>query len=205
MRISLSGVRLAPGAVLLAGLSLACASAIVPTPAVLLEARSAPIVRARLGVSLRGPQGRGRVTALVGFVRPDALRIEIPGPSGARLIVVTRGGRLTAVFPAERAVFLGTARAADLEAVLGVGLGPSEMMDLLVGTPPASVASPKVDWGARWPRRVSGTLSDGTRLTIRLQELETPEALPAAAFGDPPHVGYREVSADEARTLLGGR
>jgi hypothetical protein len=188
-----------------ATLDLACASARLPTPAAQAEIRAVEVLRARLGVSLRGPNGRGRVTVLVGFARPDALRLELPGPAGARLIVVARGERLTAVFPAERAVYLGAARAADLEAVLGVGLEPSEIMDLLVGAPSARVASPRVDWGPRWPRRVSGRLADGTSLTIRLREVETPAALPPTAFVDPPHVGYREVDAEEARTLLGGR
>ena len=48
---------------------------------------------------------------LLAFRRPDALRIEIPGPAGARLVAVARGDRLWAVFPAERAVYYGAARA----------------------------------------------------------------------------------------------
>jgi hypothetical protein len=55
-------------------------------------------------VSVSGPEVRGRSRVLLAFRRPDALRIEIPGPAGARLVAVVRAGRLTAVLPAERAV-----------------------------------------------------------------------------------------------------
>jgi hypothetical protein len=102
------------------------------------------------------------------FRRPDALRIEIPGPAGARLVAVVRAGRLTAVLPAERAVLESAASAAELEALLGVALRPAE-------------------------------------ITATMDEAETGLELPEAAFDPPPHAGYRQIDAAEARRLLGGR
>src|SRR3954451_24578550 len=72
----------------------------VPPVAVVEAARQVPSYSARLEVSLRGRGLRARTRVLVGFRRPDALRIEIPGPAGARLVAVARGERLWAVFPA---------------------------------------------------------------------------------------------------------
>jgi hypothetical protein len=178
-----------------------CASARLPPPAAREEVRQTPVLRARIRVSVRGPDGRGHATVLVGFARPDSLRLEIPGPAGARIVVVAREGRLTAVFPPQRAVYLGRASAADLEAVLGVGLAPDEIMDLLVGAPSPRIASPRVRWGERFPKRVAGRLPDGTSLDIRVREVEALQALPPAAFAEPAHPGYRLVDADEARDL----
>jgi hypothetical protein len=139
------------------------------------------------------------------FRRPDALRIEIPGPAGARLVAVIRAGRLTAVLPAERAFLDSPATAADLEALLGVALTPTELMDVLVGTAPAGLRDYRASWGETLPRRVQAVLADGTRLDARVDEAEKDVALPEAAFDPPPHPGYRPVDAAEARRLLGGR
>src|SRR6185503_2010559 len=99
----------------------ACAGALRPAPPeIAARARAAQTYSARLRVSLRGPEFRARARILLGFRRPDALRLEVPGPSGAQLIAVARGGSLLAVFPAERAVFAGAATEADLKALLGV-------------------------------------------------------------------------------------
>lgn len=192
---------LGASALLAAMLGMGCASARLPPLAVRQEAWGTAVLRARLKVHLKGPDGRGRTTVLVGFARPDALRLEIPGPTGARVVVVAHGADLTAVFPSERAVYRGGASAADVEAVLGVGLAPGEIMDLLVGAPPPRVASARVWWGERLPKRVKCTLPDGTRLDVRLRDVDTPGALPAAAFREPAHAGFRLVGADEAREL----
>src|SRR5262245_66115581 len=139
-------MRFAPPALLAAFAATSCATVAVPPPAdVLGRAQGASSYSARLSVSLRGEGLRARTKALLAFERPGSLRIEIPGPSGARLLAVTRSGRFTAVFPTERAVFEGSADAAELEAVLGVGLTPSEVMDLLVG-----VAPPRTRYRAHW-------------------------------------------------------
>jgi hypothetical protein len=156
-------------------------------------------------VSVKGKDVRGRTRVLMAFRRPDAVRIEIPGPAGARLVAVIREGRLTAVLPTERAFLESAATASDLEALLGVGLSPDALMDVLVGVAPAGVREYRARWGEALPRRVDAQLADGTRLTAKVDEAESGLALPEAAFLPPPHRGYRPVGADEARRLLGGR
>lgn len=190
------------GALLLAA---ACATARLPPPGVAERAAAAPTWSGSARVSVKGGDVRGRSRVVMAFRRPDGLRIEIPGPAGARLVAVVRDGRLTAVLPAERAVLESAATAADLEALLGVALAPEELMDVLVGKAPPGLRDFRVRWGETLPRRVEALLADGTRLVATVDEAEAGVELPDAAFGPPPHPGYRAIAAAEARRLLGGR
>lgn len=183
----------------------ACASLPARPPSGVAErAQGTLSYSARLQVSLRGKELRARTAALVAFRRPDALRVEIPGPAGARLLAVARADRFVAVFPGERAVFTGSATAADLGALLGVALTPPEVMDLLVGVPPTGVRAFTARWGPEAPRRIEADLADGTRLWVTVEEPRLGDALPERAFLDPPHDGYRPVGADEARGIWSG-
>jgi hypothetical protein len=186
-------------------LPVACASARLPPPSVMSAAAAAASYSASLRVSVRGADVRGRTHVLLAFLRPDAVRIEIPGPSGARLVAVARQGRLIAVLPPERAVLESTSSPADLAALLGVALAPEELMDVLVGTAPRTARSYEARWGATLPRRVDAVLSDGTRIEATVDDAEAGLPLPAAAFDSPPHDGFRPIDAAEARRLLGGR
>jgi hypothetical protein len=156
-------------------------------------------------VSVSGEELRGRSRALLAFQRPDAMRLEIPGPAGARLVAVARANRLTAVLPQERARLESAASAADLEALVGVPLAPAELMDVLLGTAPAGARRYQADWGTTLPRRVRAELADGTRLDARVDEAEAGVELPAAAFDPPRCNGCRPIDADEARRLLTAR
>lgn len=177
----------------------------LPPADVAARARETPSYSARLRVSLKGPGLRARTPALVAFRRPDGLRIEVPGPAGPRVVAVARGGRLVAVFPAERAVYAGEARASQLEALLGVALEPAEVMDLLVGVPSPRLKRYAAAWGPSLPRRIEATLPDGATLKATVEAPEAGAALPDAAFAEPPHDGYRSVDAEEARSLWSGR
>jgi len=183
----------------------ACATARLPPPAVAASAAAAASWSGSARVSVKGSDLRGRSRVLLAFRRPDSLRIEIPGPSGARLVAAIRDGRLTAVMPGDRAYLESPASPADLGALLGVALAPDELMDVLVGRAPAGLRDYRADWGETLPRRVQAVLADGTHLDARLDDVEKNVDLPAAAFDPPPHAGYRAVDADEARSLLGGR
>jgi hypothetical protein len=152
-----------------------------------------------------GKDLRGRSRALVAFRRPDAMRLEIPGPAGARLVAVARANRLTAVLPAEQARLESAASAADLEALVGVPLAPAELMDVLLGTAPPGARRYEADWGGALPRRVRAELEDGTRLDARVDEAEAGLELPPAAFDPPSCRGCRAIDADEARRLLTAR
>jgi hypothetical protein len=78
-------------------------------------------------------------------------------------------------------------------------------MDVLVGVPPAGLRDYQAQWGKTLPRRVEATLADGTRLKATVDEAEADPDLAEAAFLPPPHPGYRQVDAEEARRLLGRR
>jgi len=183
----------------------ACASFRPPAPGVAERAAAAGSYSASLRVSVSGADLRGGSRALVAFRRPDALRIEIPGPSGARLVAVARDGRLVAVLPSERAVLEREARPEELQALLGVALSPGELMDVLVGTPPEGLREYRADWGPAFPRRIVAVLADGTKLRATVEESDDGTGVAAAAFDAPVHEGFRPVDADEARRLLGGR
>ena len=160
---------------------------------------------ASLRVSVSGAELRGRSRALVAFRRPDALRIEIPGPSGARLVAVAREGRLTAVLPAERAVLEREASPAELEALIGIALAP-EAADGHAGRRRAAGARElRGRWGRTLPTRIDAVLDDGTRVRATVDEADAGETVAGAAFDPPSHAGYRPIDADEARRLLGGR
>ena len=182
----------------------ACARPLPPSPDVVRRAAALDSYSADLRVSVRGSL-RGGSRALVAFRRPDALRIEIPGPAGVRLVAVTRDGRLTAVLPAERAVLERAATPLELEALVGIPLSPAELMDLLVGVPPKGVRRYEVRWGRELPTRIDAQLQDGTRVKATVQDADAGGNLAPAAFDPPPHPGYRPIDADEARRLLGGR
>ena len=186
-------------------LSAACATARLPPPGVAERAASATVWSGSLRVSVKGPDVRGRSRVLMAFRRPDALRIEIPGPAGARLVAVVRGGRLVAVLPGDRAFLESAAAPSDLEALLGLALAPEELMDVLVGVAPPRARAYRARWGETLPRRVEAVLEDGTRLDATVEDAEAGLDLPEAAFDPPPHDGHRRVDADEARRLLGGR
>jgi hypothetical protein len=195
-----------PASLAAAFATFSCASLPAPPPAVTVErARRATTLSAALRVRLDGPELRARARALVAFRRPDALRIEVPGPAGLRLLAVVRGDRLLATFPAERAFYEGSASPEEMDALLGVALSAPELMDLLVGTASPRLRGYRARWGASLPRKIDATLPDGARLAVTLEDAELDAAVPEAAFADPPHPGYRPIDAAEARGLWSGR
>jgi outer membrane lipoprotein-sorting protein len=196
---------LGAAAALLALGSAGCAHLRPPAPDVARAARELPSYSASLRVSLSGGGLRGRGRVLLAFARPDALRVEVPGPGGVRLLAVTRGGTLWAVFPGEAAWFEGPAEAEQMEALLGLALAPAEVMDLLLGRPAPRLRAFRAGWDARLPRRVEATLPDGSRLRVKVDEVQSPATLPPAAFEEPPHPGYRKLTAGEARALWSRR
>jgi hypothetical protein len=180
----------------------ACATGIrVPAPDVAARARSAATYSATVRVDLRGPEIRGRTRAFVGLERPDALRIELPGPTGPRLLAVAKGDVLVAVFPGERAVFTSKATAAEMESLFGVALTPAELFDLLVGRGPARLESYEAIWGPSLPREVRAVFPGGARLTAKVEEAEMNPSFGPGVFEAPAHSGFRVVDAQEARTL----
>ncbi len=177
----------------------------VPDPADIAAAAATPSYSGRLRISLDGPTLRARTPLLLAFRRPDGLRIEVPGPSGPRLVAVASGERLWAVFPGDRAFFEGRPTEADFEALLGVALTPREVMDLLVGLPAPRLTAYEARWRGPLPARIHATLPDTGRLRVTVDEAEAAAVLPAQAFDEPPHAGYRAIGPEEARRMWGGR
>jgi hypothetical protein len=172
-----------------------------PAPDVALRAKQAGSYSGELRLSLTGPDVRARASVLVGFRRPDALRIEVPGPTGARLVAVAREGRFVAAFPHDRAYFDGSATSEVLESLFGVALAPAEVMDVIVGVSSPRLRAYKADWGPALPRRVEATLPDGARLKLDTVDAQLDAQVPSEAFDAPAHDGYKRISAAEARTL----
>jgi hypothetical protein len=183
-----------------------CATFRPPQPGVMMQAQASPTYSAEIRASLRGPQGRGRMNALVAFRRPDDLRIEVPGPAGPRLTVVASRGTVTSVFTEDRAVFTGPATADTVDAILGVALSPGEIMDLLVGRASSpSIVSARFGWGANGPDEIDARFNDGSQLRVHVRGIELGREYPEAAFRPPPHDGYRPIQADEVADILGRR
>jgi hypothetical protein len=180
----------------------ACAGHFRPaTPGAAAALREAGTYSAAVRVSVGGRILRGRASAVIAWRRPGSLRVEVAGPTGARLVAVAHDDRLTAVFPADQAVYRGAATREAFRDVLGLSLGPADVIDLLSGVAPASVRDYRADWGPIAPLRVEGRLQDGARLGVHIDEPEVGAAIPDAAFAPPPAPGYREVTAEEASRL----
>jgi hypothetical protein len=186
--------------------STGCATPLTPAPAGAPElARSAPSYSASLRVSLKSASLRARTRAFVAFRRPDALRVEIPGPVGPRLVAVARAGRLTAVFPGDHAVFTSEASADAFASLLGIALEPSEIMDLLVGTPSRKLRAYRAGWGPERPNAIEATLPDGGHLYLTVEDAGLGPELGSMAFDPPPSEGFHAVTAVEARKLWSAR
>ncbi len=183
----------------------ACAHTPAPAPEVAQAARASASYAATLRVSVDAPHLRGRARVLLAFARPDRLRVELPGPSGARLVAVARGGRLWAVFPGEAAYFSGPADVEQMDALLGLALTPEEVMDALVGQAPSRLRAYQARWRGALPSDVRGTFAGGGRFSVKVTQAEAPAPVPERAFDEPPHDGYRLLDVHEARALWGGR
>jgi hypothetical protein len=195
-------VRRLSAALLAAGVTAACSKLPPPpSPEVAEAARTLQSYSANLSVKVGGRKVAPRTPVIVGFKRPDRLRLEMPSAGGARLILVAKDGQLTAVFPRARAVYQGPADRAVLGDITGVSLAPPDVMDFLVGFTPPAVTDYVVYWGPRLPRRVRGKLEDGTRLDVMVTDPAPGAAIQDRAFEPPPHERYRRITAAEAREL----
>lgn len=180
-------------------LAAGCASLPAASPAARAEAQRATTYTANLRVSMRGPELRGRADAVVGFRRPDALRVELPAGAGLRLLAVAQGERLVVAFPGERSYYEGAATAEAFGSLLGVALAPADLMDVLLGLTPTRVRALDVQWGPIAPSRVVAQLHDGTRLEAKVREPELGRPLGDGAFAPPSTAGWQRLTMDEAR------
>ncbi len=102
-----------------------------------LESSQQSIVRYQAVLKVRGegPEGRFSATELVVFERPDRVRLELLATFGSsRWIAVTDGGEITVLFPRSREYLQESAVEDVVSALLGIPLGPEEVMAILAGS-----------------------------------------------------------------------
>jgi len=105
-----------------------------------LAARRAAVTSLRAQARLRsGLTGLWTREALL-VRRPDAVRIDVLSPFGLALAVGVRGSILWAYPPAQSTRYEGPASAANLRRFLGAAVEVGDVVDVLLGLPPARVA-----------------------------------------------------------------
>lgn len=118
----------------------------LPDPALLLreiQGRTERIrtLRASARLKVSSPRGRASVKEYISIERPGSVRFEtlgLFGPlGGAQSLLVSDGGTLEAYFPGERKGFVGRATPANFGYFVPIPLGPTQMITVLLGSPPA--------------------------------------------------------------------
>ena len=83
----------------------------------------------------KGPAGRFSATQVIIFERPDRMRVELLGAFGStRWVAVADQGEIVVWFPGRREYLRDTRVKKVVGVLLGVELGPSEVMAALAGT-----------------------------------------------------------------------
>jgi len=127
---------------------------------------SARTMQAELGLSGRAGEEKLRGRALVGFEKPDAMRLEGLAPFGApAFILAARGREATLLLPRDDRVLRSASAAEILGALTGVSLAPADLQAILTG---CVTAAPKAvggtQYGADWR---SIDLEDGAKIYLR--------------------------------------
>ncbi len=91
--------------------------------------------QAVIGIRGKGPDGRFSATLVIIFERPDRMRVELLGAFGStRWVAVAGQGEIVVWFPGRRECLRDTRVEKVVGALLGLALGPSEVMAALSGT-----------------------------------------------------------------------
>jgi len=101
------------------------------------ESRTTLRARARLKAGVAGLWSR----QVVLVQRPSEVRMDVMSPFGLVLAVGTQRNLLWAYSPSEQARFEGEASPANLARFLGAPVSVGDLVDILMGLPPARVAS----------------------------------------------------------------
>ena len=136
-------------------------------------------------MTLSSPRGSFSARVVFGVAASDSLRIEIPGGSGLRFLLICNDGRLRADLPEDDAMFEGVATGEVMNELFGIDLAPKDLIAALLGSAPPSL---RVDWrfDRSKPAHVSMAKSTVARLSLALDDPETsaPSAT-AFVFGPP--------------------
>lgn len=150
-----------------------------------------------------GPQGRIRLRGLLAVSGADALRVEIPGPTGGSgFFLIADASEVVALLAPERLYYRGSAEAPILRELLGLDLDTRQVSRLLGGREAGlgdACAPSRRRWtvlpgGARIPSKIRIDCG-ATRLKLRLREIgPLTEARAHAAFDPIPLPdGYRQT------------
>lgn len=192
-----------------AGLCLALSSCAahgrIATPLEIASLRNAEGLVASGRLKLRNARGSLTIPVVMGALRPDKIRIEVPSGGGIRFLFIVANGHIVAEDPSTRTRFTGAANEASLFDLFGVRLSTDELVASLFGKPPSRASTYEWRFEAGRPREVTIALQSGEGLSFRLDdpELERP---PATAFAiDASRENYEPVTALEMSRHLGLR
>jgi outer membrane lipoprotein-sorting protein len=98
------------------------------------QCRDVRSLSAELTISGRAGHQRLRGHVLAGLAAPDRIRLEAAAPFGAPVfILVADGTTTTLLLPRDNRVLRGESPAAILDALVGLDLGPSDLLAILSG------------------------------------------------------------------------
>jgi len=112
-----------------------------------IEARRASLTSLRARMRLRSGLARMWTRQAVLVQRPSAIRIDVLSPFGLALALGTEGRTLWAFPPQQGVRYEGPASPANFARLLGTPLGAGELVDVLLGVPPArqAIAAPTLE------------------------------------------------------------
>ena len=116
--------------------------------------RQVQTLSAELSISGRAGRQRLRGHVLAGVAAPDLIRLEAAAPAGPPVfILVSDGTTTTLLLPRENRVLRGESPAAILGALVGLELGPSDLLAILSGcvTPDPRAAGGRL-FPSEWAR-----------------------------------------------------
>jgi hypothetical protein len=163
-----------------------------------LAARRAAVTTLRARAHLKSGVSGLWVREAVVVRRPDEIRIDVLSPFGLALAIGVAGDRLWAYPPARATRYEGDASPENLVRFLGAPVAVPDVVDLLLGVPPARApaAPPVVSTTPDGEYRVTVPLASGTQtlwfaghggLVRRAEETRDDRAVLRVAFDD-----YRE-------------
>jgi hypothetical protein len=160
-----------------------------------LAERRAAVSSLRARVRLRGGLAGVWVREALLVRRPDCVRIDVLSPMGVAYALGARGTLLWAYPPAEATRYEGRATPANVTRLLGAPLAVTDVVDILLGVPPARspVGPPELAATTAGEYRLTLPLEDGTQTlwfagdtlaVLRTEETHAATVALRVAFGD---------------------
>ena len=98
------------------------------------ECRQVRSLSAELSIAGRAGRQKLRGHALAGIAAPDRIRLEAAAPFGPPIFILTADATSTTLLlPRDNRVLRGGSPAAILQALVGLDLGPSDLLTILTG------------------------------------------------------------------------